>query len=237
MVAGISTRPDCEKPSAPEHVWLPHGVRRDPFAASHDTVRVHVITANKYRGGRLYVWLPGQRGRFIEASGEEPAGVLFDVALSGAERHLFAFKAVTQAGQLEDDAANRLWTSDDGGEIWTHGDTDAVVSSPPAKCTVTVHYRQEAGLDEAPTLHVWGTASDFVADVPGAREPGGTWRFSTPALYSGHEYRFKFFNAEVTDDERRWEHSEAERRILIGSNDVEFWTLEGDHELYEVEPR
>ena len=226
----------------PEDVWFVHGVRRavlqNPFTASHDTVRVHVITANKYRGGRLYVWLPGGASRFIEPGGEEPSGIFFDVPLHAVERHLCAFKVVTADGRFEDAAANRLWMAHDGGEIWTHADTDAVVSTPPAKRAVTVHYRQEAGLEAAPTMHVWGVASDFVVDVEGAREPGGTWRFTTPALYEGHEYRFKFFNAEVPHDERRWEHSEAERPIRIGANqDIELWTLEGDHELYATEPR
>jgi len=233
--------PRLEQYRFPDDVWFVHGVRRavlaNPCTAARDQVRVHVITAQKYRGGRLYVWLPGDSGRFVEASGDEPEGVFFDVRLAGAERHLCAFKVVTQNGVFEADSANRLWTSHDGAEIWTHADTDAVVSEHPEQRVLTVHYRQGIGLDRAPTMHLWGSASDFVEDVPGTPQPDGEWSFLTPALYTGHEYRFTFFHPDHPDEARRWEHGEAERRVVPEpSRNIEIWTLEGDHELFIERP-
>ena len=149
-----------------------HGARRvllhESFHRSRDRVRLHVITANKYRGGRLYVWLPGQRSEFIEASGEEPAGVLLRCRDERRRAALCAFKVVTGAWKIRRrrcqpavDVARRR-RSMDPRRHRRHG------GSPPAKRAVTVHYRQGTGLDEAPTLHVWGVASDFVVDVAGA---------------------------------------------------------------------
>jgi hypothetical protein len=233
--------PRLEQYRFPDDVWFAHGVRRvlleNPCTASWDSVRVHVITARKFRGGRLYVWLPGLTGRFVEASGDEPEGVFFDVLLTGAERHLCAFKVVTKYGEFEADSANRLWTSHDGTEVWTHADTDAVVGQRPEQRVLTVHYRQGVGLDLAPTMHLWGSASDFVEDVMGSLQPNGEWLLSTPRLYTGHEYRFRFFHPGHPDEREVWEHGEAERRIVPQpSQDLDLWTLEGDHELFAVRP-
>ena len=225
----------------PEDAWFVHGVRRvlllDPFAASHDRVRVHVITARRYREGRLHVWLPGEGSRFVDAAGVESDGPFFDVPLAGVQRHLCAFKAVAKDGVFESDAANRLWASHDGAEIWTHADTDTIVGERPERRTLTVHYRQGLGLDHAPCMRLWGSASDFVEDITGRLQPDGEWLFSRPGLYTGHEYGFTFFSPDHPEARLVWEHREAERRIVIRpSEDLEVWTLEGDHELFAEPP-
>lgn len=225
----------------PADVWFVHGVRRvllqNPFAAAFGGVRIHVITARKYRDGRLYAWLPGEAGRFVDAAGSEPDGIYFDVPLSGSQRHLCAFKFVTRDGTFEVDASNRLWSAHDGGEVWTHADTDAVVTQVPERRTLTVHLLHGDGLGGAPSMHVWGAASDFVSDVPGTAAAAGEWRFTQPGLYTGHEYRFGFVQPATSDAAAVWEHSEAERRVVPQpSQDVECWTLEGDHELYGQPP-
>ena len=225
----------------PADVWFVHGVRRvllqNPFAAAFGGVRIHVITARKYRDGRLYAWLPGEAGRFVDAAGSEPDGIYFDVPLSGSQRHLCAFKFVTRDGTFEVDASNRLWSAHDGGEVWTHADTDAVVTQVPERRTLTVHLLHGDGLGGAPSMHVWGAASDFVSDVPGTAAAAGELRFTQPGLYTGREYRFGFVQPATSDAAAVWEHSEAERRVVPQpSQDVECWTLEGDHELYGQPP-
>ena len=46
-------------------------------------------------------------------------------------------------------------------------DSMAARSQRPEQRVLTVHYRQGIGLDHAPTMHLWGSASDFVEDVTG----------------------------------------------------------------------
>src|SRR5262245_23305725 len=48
----------------PEEVWIVEGTSRvllsGPAPAGPETVTVHLITAQKYREGRLFLWLPGK---------------------------------------------------------------------------------------------------------------------------------------------------------------------------------
>lgn len=232
--------PRLDQYAFPSDVWLAQGtarvLTRDPFAAAHDVVRVHVITARRYRGGQLYVWLPGEEGTRIAAAGSEDAGVFFDVPLQGRRRHLCAFKVVAADGRFEADGANRLWASFDGAEVWTHADTDAVVGHPPERRALTVHLRQDPAL-APPRLHLWGVASDFDVDLDGIDEGDGQWRFTRPGLFTGHEYAALCVHGGRADDERQWEHQEAMRRLtLVPGADLEVWTLEGDHEIYPEAP-
>lgn len=235
------TLPRLEQYRFPADVWFVHGVRRvllhNPFSAVCEQLRIHVITARRYRQGRLYVWLPGEAGRFVDATGDESGGVYFDVPLTGPQRHLCAFKFVTSDGVFEPDTSNRLWSAHDGDELWTHADTDAVVAGPPERRTLIVHAAQGEGLDSTPVMHLWGAASDFVADVSGTPDGAGEWLFTQPGLYTGHEYRLRFLHPYASHVEGIWEHSEAERRVVPQpSQDLEYWTLEGDHELYAARP-
>src|SRR6185503_13117561 len=180
-----------------------------------------------YREGRLFLWLPGKAGRFVDRGGFDAWGPRFSVDLDPEERRLFAFKFA--AGDWEPDYANKVWASSDGGEVWAHSRSAAVSAAAPARKALSVHFlgRRAAGT----LLHLWQEDSDFVVDVAGAAEAGGWQRFETP-LYTGRPYRFVF---RQPGGPREWEHQEAKREVRI-DGDREVWTLEGDRELFAAKP-
>ncbi|HEY3497045.1 MAG TPA: hypothetical protein VGK73_20240, partial [Polyangiaceae bacterium] len=179
-----------------KHYWIVQGtsrcVTRDPFESAQDRVRIHLVTAARYRGGRLYLWTPGTAGRFVDASGTTGEGPYFDVSTSGRERHLFLFKFVGAEGTYEPDYANRLWISADGAEVWVHSHATAVSAERPRLRALAVRLF-DYGAPAAPLLHLWQEDSDFVTDLAGTREADGWIRFE-PRLYSGRTYRFLFQN-------------------------------------------
>jgi hypothetical protein len=79
-------------------VWLVQGTRRmlleDPFAASQEEIFIHLITQNKFRRGRLYIWMPGGEELYLESEDEDEHGIYFHVKdLAGTDKqHFFAFK-------------------------------------------------------------------------------------------------------------------------------------------------
>ena len=219
----------------PKDVWLVEGTSRllmqDPFAQACDRVRIHLITAKRYREGALYLWAPGIPGRKITTYTPEDEGIYFDVQLSGRDRNLFAFKFIQKNGAFEPDMANRLWSSADGREIWTHSESAHIGKSKPARKMLRVHYRPTFSATQY--LHLWQSNADFAVDVD-PRELRDDWYTFEYPIYTGLPYGFMFRNIASPSDEQ-WEHAEATREINI-SKDAEVWTLEGDHELFAQEP-
>ncbi len=218
----------------------------DPFAKAQQRVRIHLITASKYRQGKLCLWSPGRPERWVDAAGEDEVGPFFDVELEGRDQHLFLFKFVTVDGKHEPDYANRLWSSQDGAEIWVHSDSAAISSRRPSLQPLIVHFAPAVD-GAAARMHLWQEGSDFVQDVHGTAEGDGWFRFEWD-IYSELPYRLQF-----KDETQQpvWEHGEAKRQLFLrdgavwavdgqgqeqrlGSEGV--WTLEGDHELFAAQP-
>lgn len=107
--------------------------------AHHPSGRIHLLTARRYRDGRLYLWRPGRGGRLVDLSGLEDTGPFWDLELDDGERSLFLFKFVASSGEFEPDYANRLYVASDGPEVWTHSRASGVVSTQPAKRRLRVH--------------------------------------------------------------------------------------------------
>ena len=235
----------------PDDTWCAHGAARmlatNPFTASHDRVRIHLITAARYRDGQLFVWSPGRPDRRIDATDIDAHGPYFDLELEGRDRHLFLFKFTKAGGELEPDYANRLWSAHDGREIWVHSDSSPISASAPVLETLRVHYLSPTASSTA-EMHLWQEPSDFAKTFPGIPTQDGWVRFEAP-IYSELPYRFKFRNTSL---ETTWEHDETHRNVFLrdgavwtvggdgsprrlGTNGA--WTLEGDHELFGEEPR
>jgi 1,4-alpha-glucan branching enzyme len=237
----------------PDALWCAQGaarmLARDPFARARDAVRIHLITARRYRGGRLFLWAPDTPGRFVDAlpAPDADGWPCFDVALQGRERHLFLFKFVGAAGEYEPDYANRLWCAHDGGEIWAHSRSASISRRRPRLRPLTVRLLDGGAPAAAPLLHLWQEDSDFVADLDGRRQPDGAMHYAL-SLYSERPYRFLFRDDSL---EPAWEHDEAQRTVMLREGrawtwrgdgrplplgDDGVWTLAGDHHLFGRPP-
>ena len=220
----------------PECVWFAEGATRvlvdDPMCQTSTHVRIHLITAERYRDGQLLIWRPDQPAdRCIESKGVDDVGPYWDIDLDGRERHVFSFKFQGQQ-RIEPDYANRLYSSIDGSEIWTHSEGRQLATTRPEKKTLTVYFQQQGDFGQLAKMHLWQESSDFAADVDGAA-PGPWMKYEIP-IYTEIPYRFKFYNDHVRDS-LRWEHDQATRTVIL-DHDRCFWTLEGDCHLFDTQP-
>lgn len=225
----------------PPEVWLVQGTRRvlleDPFAASQMEVLIHLVTKNKYRGGKLYLWRPGSTELYLESEGDDENGIYFHVkGLAGTDQHFFAFKFVDAHGGFEPEYANRLWCAHDGKEVWVHSQADHVSSEKPVRKTLTVHLPSQPPSFSPPGMHLWQAQSDFASDIEGTLTQSGDYTFACEKmLYTGMPYGFMFFEPSDSPEARSWEHEEARREITL-ADDQTVWTLTGDHELFDEPP-
>jgi 1,4-alpha-glucan branching enzyme len=223
----------------PANVWFVQGTNRvlteDPFASAHDEVRVHLVTAKKYLGGSLFLWTPGTEGVRHPAEGDtDEFGPIFRLPLARRNRHLFAFKFVDKDGNFEPDYANKLWCAQDGPEVWVHSQAAHVSGKRPERKKLTVYLVPPSASTPLPGMHLWQADSDFAVDIEGQPHGPQGRRFSYE-IYSGRPYGFKFFWPGGASGAYEWEHSEADRDIIL-ENDRSVWALEGDHELFDAAP-
>jgi 1,4-alpha-glucan branching enzyme len=83
-------------------------------------------------------------------------------------------------------------------------------------------------------MHLWQADSDFATDIEGQPD-GDRGRRVSYDVYTGRPYGFKFYWPSDNSNSREWEHSEADRGIVL-YDDRSVWTLDGDHELFDGEP-
>ncbi len=234
--------PRQDQDQFPPRVWFVQGSARvlvdDPMAQESNRVRIHLITAQRYRDGQLFIWSPDQEGgRKLASQGTDEVGPFWDVDLSGRDRHLFNFKFLRQVDgneRFEPDFANRVYSSADCAEIWTHSEGREVLSSRPKKKQLTVHFKHQGETARPADMHLWQEASDFATDVPGVTDSSG-WTQYESSLYTGIPYRFKFHDDELPEH-LRWESDEATRAVVL-DDDQEVWTLEGDRYLFPGQPQ
>lgn len=244
--------PRSDNYAFPQDLWIAEGARRvlteNPFAAAHDSVRIHLVTIDLHLRSKLFVWSPGVGARVLERSGTDDSGIFFDVLIADRERHLFLFKFIEEDATFEPDEANRLWCAKDGPEIWVLPESPSVRSAKPERQRLVVRF-QQFGEQTMPVMHIWQRSFLRQTDVNGTREAGGWVRFEY-LVYAKFSYEFMFFNPDRADS--KWESEEAKRNIYLtaegdawtidgdgtqrdlGSDGV--WTLEGDHELFGHEP-
>lgn len=224
----------------PDEVWFTEGTSRalyrDPHTANRGALKVHLISQSRYRPSALFLWVPGTdwRRRISMNQNYGALGPDFEIALELPERSFFNFKFIRNEDgeeKFEPDFANRLWSADDGGEIWTHSEAAEITTTLPARKTLTVRFRQE--LTAAPEMHVWQLNSDYAADVRPSGEANEWWKFETD-FYTNMHYGILFRNRELPQGE--WERREAIRELQI-KEDTRFWTLEGSNVLFSTEPQ
>ena len=226
----------------PEAAWFTEGTSRvllkDPLSAAQNSLRVHLISQNRYRPSELYLWIPGTdlSRRVPMQPNYDALGPVFQITLAAEERSFFNFKFIRKEGdainRYEPDYANRLWSANDGSEIWTHSEAAEITTSLPARKRLTLNFRQE--LTSPAELHVWQLNSDYAADVSPSSEQNGWIRFQTE-FYTNMRYGALFLNPQLPEP-ARWEHAEAKRELQIKA-DTELWTLEGSNFLFSRQPK
>lgn len=175
----------------PDAVWCSQGTARvllaDPRAAELNKLKIHLLSQRRYRPSEIFLWgAPGQPSRRVAAAGTDTLGPYFDVPLNGSEKSHFNFKFVGQdeQGQLnrfEPDAANRLWSSADGPEIWVHSEAAAISTAVPEKKTLRIHFMQ--GLASSPQMHLWAENGEYAVDVAGTVDDSG-WTAHETQIYT-----------------------------------------------------
>jgi hypothetical protein len=229
----------------PRDVWLFQNSKRitlsNPASALFPKVRIHLITANRYRYGELYMWENDKPGVRLTRAGEDASGPFWDVDLNEGQRHFFNFKFVRVGSEGSSDkwewkGANRVWTSSDGTEVWTHSEAPDLAAHAPSERELRLHYRQEGSELPSARLHLWQESSDFSTDVDGVPDlnnPG--WTIHRYEVYTGLPYGLRFHNPGAPNG-RAWEDSSARRTVTI-SDMASFWTLEGDSALFSEAPK
>ena len=96
------------------------------------------------------------RGASCRAGRRRQSRPFFDLNLAADEQSFFHFKFIRRVdGEFtgfEPDFANRLWSAEDGPEIWTHGDAAEIASAIPERKTLLVHFRQELSQNGSASL-------------------------------------------------------------------------------------
>lgn len=221
----------------PYAVWLFQEASRvvtDEPGPAAGRLRIHLLTARRYRDGRLYLWRPGRPGRLVDRSEVEGGGPYWDLDLDDGDRSPFLFKFVEASGAFEPSYANRLYVASDGPEVWTHSRAPGVVGDRPVKRRLRVHLRQELAEAGPPLMHVWQESSDFVVDIPAVEAPDGWFRAEVD-LYERLPYGVLFHDPSLGADQE-WEHREAARAVAM-SGDTDVWTIEGDPRTFAERPR
>ncbi|MCL6589580.1 MAG: alpha amylase C-terminal domain-containing protein [Firmicutes bacterium] len=228
----------------PGEVWLVEGTNRvlfeDPFAHSITSVRIYLITAEKYHNSQIYLWTPAGASHKQDSAGAKDGMPYFDLQLPPEYLPVFNFSFIRKTGEYESEYANRTWSAADGPEIWTHSDGAAISTAAPVKKQLTIHFRHEWGGQAKVRMHVWQDSSDFNEDIEGTPSPDGEWlTYRKRNLYTHIPYGFMFTRSanpqSPSQNPEDWEDHEA-RRLVTLTSDEEYWTLEGDPTLFDFPP-
>jgi 1,4-alpha-glucan branching enzyme len=204
----------------------------DPRTVSAPTVRIHLVTASKYRDGGIYIWRHSEQGESIGNPTEKANGVFWDLPLAGERQRYFNFKFHNGGKSLwEPDAANRTWAASAGSEIWVKSESAEILKSQPKREVVRIHYSQGAGLGE-PKMWLWQDNSGFEKAVSGQAQAAGGFLFEEQ-IYTGMKYGARFFTREAGGDE--WEHRDV-RRIFTTNGETDLWALEGESAVLDAAP-
>ena len=132
-----------------------------PAATFHpgDTLAFHVVTQQRFKGGRLFAWNPynpaDAAAYFPEASRSDPVSV-FIVALAPWMTAGFHFKLVGTAPDgkesWEPEGSNRVWRPCDGSTMWVKSGQVSVRSQPLVLTALPVEVLFPASLGTPPPL-------------------------------------------------------------------------------------
>ncbi len=199
--------------AAPAELWTfafsGRVLYRNPFSAGAvfrpgDTLTFHVITQNRFRGGKLYTWNPydasGPSAYFPETSRDDGASLsTFTVSLQSWMTAGFHLKLMQPgsggAGDIwEPDSANRVWRPCDGASLWLKSGQNDLRSEPLSLKPVGVEVLYPANLAGPPVLVLHDTVEnlDFPVAAPEIHAFPGSPLFNIGAyrvnIYPGASY-------------------------------------------------
>ncbi len=203
-------------------VWFFEDTRRvatiAPTAVADLGVRIHLVTAERYREAELFIWDPRTPDHrfWLPIDDIDGDGPIWTVPPSLTQSGFFHFKA-KQRGlpdheAYEPDAANRAWTSSDGAEIWTHAESSPVLRDRPQTLSLRLHYRHEWGPDVVPTLQVQEEGSGLIVDAVGSPDADEGWSTHSADLYPDLTYAVRAFHR-LPGGAVEWEDHRARRRF------------------------
>ena len=144
-------------PNSPRILYQPPFPQGAAFRAG-DVLRFHIITANRFAGGRIYAWNPygGQHAAFPEVRRDESASTsVVDIPLADWMTAGFHFKLVKGDGDnalWEPDSANRVWRPCDGASMWIKSGQVNVRQAPLILTPVPVEVLYPATMPSPPRL-------------------------------------------------------------------------------------
>jgi 1,4-alpha-glucan branching enzyme len=148
-----------------------------------DTLTFHVITQNRFNGGRLYAWNPfapgGVSATFDQSSRSDPVST-FAVPLQPWMTGGFHFKLIGKDGGgnpvWEPDSSNRVWSPGDGASLWLKSGQVSVRDRPLELKSMPVEVLYPAAVTPPPGLILDDSVDDFRQTFPPAATapfPGG----------------------------------------------------------------
>jgi pullulanase len=148
-------------------------------------VKIHYNRADgQYTGWGLHVWQVNDAGQYLadypgvtwggplQPAGTDAYGPYFQIEASKITRPDAAGVGfIVHQGDTKDTNVDRLWSFQDGGELWLKSDDPTVYRSNPAGGldinTVRVHYKRFDAQYNQWGLHLWSTSGIDVARLPG----------------------------------------------------------------------
>ena len=148
-------------------------------------VKLHYSRADgQYTGWGLHVWQVNDAGQYLadypgvtwdsplQTAGTDAYGPYFLIEASKITNPAAAgFGFIVHMGDTKDTDADRLWSFQDGGELWLKSGDPTIYRSNPAGGldidTVRVHYKRFDGKYDQWGLHLWATSGLDVARLPG----------------------------------------------------------------------
>jgi 1,4-alpha-glucan branching enzyme len=218
---------------APTHIWsfeqAARIVYRDPKPAGvafapGDVLTFKVITQNRFKGGKIYVWNPYDpthpTGFFDETSRADPVST-FNVTLAPWMTEGFHFKLFNHdnVDRWEPEWSNRVWTPGDGALLWVKSGQVSVRHTELKLTNAPLEALYPASLMSPPAVDLIDPVDDFrqpltpaVVSAPGlplfriarydaAIYPDAVYQVAVPAGGAeGWEPIVRPFPADTADD-------------------------------------
>jgi 1,4-alpha-glucan branching enzyme len=179
--------------AAPSEIWTFERTARilyqDPTPPNvtfspGDTLTFHVITRDRFNGGKLYAWNPFLPNKveayFDQTSRDDPASTsTFAVQLRSWMTAGFHFKLVGHNGgnpPWEPDSSNRVWSPGDGASLWLKSGQVSIRDQPLELIAMPVEVLYPAAMTSPPDLVLNDEVDGFQQDFPAessAPFPGG----------------------------------------------------------------
>jgi 1,4-alpha-glucan branching enzyme len=173
--------------ATPAEIWsfdytarLLYEVPAPPGVTFHpgDVLTFKVVTQQRFKGGRLFVWNPyhpaDSAAYFPESSRNDPVST-FSVPLAAWMTGGFHFKLVGTGSDGKDfwepDASNRVWRPGDGSTVWLKSGQVSVRSQPLTLASLPVEVLFPAALGSPPALNLLDPIEGLPQSLSGTMAP------------------------------------------------------------------